>query len=152
MKLSLQATNHILVKATCQSEWDNCDFAIIFCGESWIKWLQQRLNAAQADENFEDFQSLRFFDSSVEFYVSNEDEVDALLEDGEEWAFVELEDGEGDGFTIPESRLDCYSLSLYHNGLGRYSAYGKHTGEEYYTQRIPFGEIISKHQEIIQTD
>lgn len=152
MKLSQQPTDYILVKATCQSEWDNCDFAIIYGGKAWLKWLQARLDAAQKVQDFNDFRSLKFFDDSIGFYVSDDDEVDALLEEWQEWAFVELEDGEEDGFTIPESRLDCYSLSLFHNGLGQYVAYGKHTGEEYYTQRIPFGEIISKHQEIIQTD
>ncbi len=143
MKLSQQPTNYILVKANCQSEWDNCDFAIIFGGEAWAEWLQQRLDATQKVQDYDDFLVLKFLDSRVGFYVSKEDEVGTLLSEGQEWAFVELEEGEEDGFTTPENCLDSPFLSLYKNGYGRYAAYGKYTGEEFYTEQLPFEEIVT---------
>lgn len=135
-----------MVKASSQSEWDNCDFAIIFAGEAWAEWLQQCLNAAQQVQDLNDFLALKFLDYSVEFYVSAEDEVETILTEGQKWAFVELEDGEEDGFTIPENHLDCHQLALFKNGLGRYAAYGKHTGEEFYTERIPLSEIVCRYK------
>ena len=33
-------------------------------------------------------------------------------------------------------------LNLYKDGAGTYVAYGKHTGEEFYTESIPFAEIL----------
>lgn len=149
MKISDKPTNHILVKASTNSEWDNCDFAIITCNDAWVKCINKRLDAAQVVENVEDFQSLRFFDYSVGFYVSEEEnEVFSEVEE-KRWVFVELEEGEEDTFTTPESRLDCHTLSLFQNGIGQYMAYGKHTGEEFYTERIPMQEIaafIQKHE------
>ena len=37
MKLSDKTTAHILVKANTNSEWDNCEFAIIHLSEEWKK-------------------------------------------------------------------------------------------------------------------
>lgn len=41
MKLSDKATAHILVKAN--SEWDNCEFAIIHLSEEWKTEQAKRL-------------------------------------------------------------------------------------------------------------
>lgn len=146
MKLSQTPTDHILLKATCQSEWDNCNFAIITGGAEWAKWIQDRLNAAKAVQSIDNFLSLKFLDYSVGFYVSSEDEAEELLAaagDGKDWAFVELTEDEEDEFVTPENHLDYFALSIYNNGGGKYTAYGKHTGEEFYTETIPLGEIVA---------
>jgi hypothetical protein len=144
MKISEKPTDYILVTARCNSEWDSCDFAIISGGKSWARWLQTRLEAAQAVQNHDDFFCLKFFDTSVEFYISNEEMEENMFEEieGKSWAFVELENEEEETFSKPENRLDCYTISLFSNGFGKYIAYGKHTGEEFYTERIPFTEIL----------
>jgi hypothetical protein len=48
MKLSDKATAHVLLKAGTNSEWDNCNFAIIHITEDWkrnskngLKWLSR---------------------------------------------------------------------------------------------------------------
>jgi hypothetical protein len=33
-------------------------------------------------------------------------------------------------------------LELYGHGCGRYQAYGKHSGETFFTRDLPLGEII----------
>ena len=145
MKISQQPTNTILVRAYCQSEWDNCDFAIIACGEGWREQIQKRLEAARQFNDDDDLISFRYSDCDAEFYVSTDEDIDGLLseaEHGGKWAFVELEEGEEDGFRTPESRLDCQMLNLRKDGTGTYVAYGKHTGEEYYTESIPFVKIL----------
>ena len=146
MKISQQPTNHILVKAHCQSEWDNCDFAIIACGEGWREQMRKRLEAArQFNDEDGSLISFRYSDCSAEFCVSTDEDIDGLLSEtelGNECAFVKLEEGEEEAFERPESRLDCRMLNLYKDGTGTYVAYGKHTGEEFYTDCISFVKIL----------
>lgn len=145
MKLSEKPTDYILVTARTNSEWDNCDFAIIYGGKTWNEWLQVRLKAAQEMEKHNDFCFLKFFDTSIQFFNSEEEFDDKILEKLQEksWAFVDLENGEDEEFSIPENRLEAHVISLSSNGYGKYIAYGKHTGEEFYTESIHFADILS---------
>lgn len=144
MKLSDKPTDYILVSARCNSEWDSCDFAIISGGKTWAELLQTRLKTAFTFKDDSNFYCLKFFDISVQFYISHEEMEENILKEIENksWAFIELENGEDEPFSIPENRLDCYTISLFSNGSGKYIAYGKHTGEEFYTESIPFDQIL----------
>ncbi len=147
MKISEKPTDNILVTAKTDSEWDNCNFAIISGGKAWAAWLQPRLEAAQTMQKMDDFCSLKFFDANVGFYISNDEEIEEILEELEEksWAFVELENGEEEQFSVPESSLDCHVLTLFLNGHGRYIAYGEHTNEDFSTAEISFADILSQY-------
>lgn len=57
-----------------------------------------------------------------------------------EWVFVELDQEET--FTVPENSLDCYRLILSANGIGQYRAYGKHTSEEFWTEKFSLTPIL----------
>ena len=72
MKTTSNITDYVLVKADTKSEWDYCHFAIIHCTKEWKEHLQQRLKAVQSIENEIGFASLNFYDSSVDFYRTNE--------------------------------------------------------------------------------
>ncbi|HCO68752.1 MAG TPA: hypothetical protein DIT04_13485 [Dysgonomonas sp.] len=141
MKISSIPTKHILVKANCQSEWDNCDFALITCDDYWKKEFKKKLEAIGSFHAPDSFLSFKFLDCSVEFYQSTEEETETLPE-GKDWEFVNLEDGEEDLFAKPENQLDSGLLILYKNGSGFYQTYGKYSGEEYYTYEIPFKVIF----------
>lgn len=109
--------------------------------------MQKRLDAARLLTGDSDLISLRYSDWGAGFYVETDEDIDGLLSDtelGKEWAFVELDQDEEDNFGTPESRLDCRMLNLYTDGTGVYTVYGKHTGEEYYTESIPLVEILKK--------
>jgi hypothetical protein len=41
------------------------------------------------------------------------------------------------------SRLDCYRLVIFKNGTAYYQAYGKHTGEEFYTEESDLNIICA---------
>ncbi|GAB6120022.1 hypothetical protein [Dysgonomonas termitidis] len=141
MELSSKPTKHILVKANCQSEWDCCDFAVITCDDSWKKGLRKKLDAIGAFNAPDSFISFRFYDSSVEFYQSKDDEAE-LLSGEKEWEFVTLNEDEEESFEKPETRLEQGLLVLYKDGSGFYKAYGKYTGEEFYTAIFPIGKIL----------
>lgn len=142
MKLSDVPTNRILLKAGTVSEWDCCDFAIIDCS-GWKQRTGKWLEAARRFEAREGLISFRFYDNCVDFYTSQQDE-EAILPEGKQWAFVHLEEGEEESFGRPETRMEAASLVLYPDGSGFYKAYGKYTNEEFYTEEIPIGKILEQ--------
>lgn len=144
MKTTDKATAHLLVKANTNSEWDNCNFAIIHITEDWKKEQQKRIDFLTPLQGNYHFQSMNYYDTAVEFYRTNEDDqpdMDKLLGD-KEWAFVELDENELESLTPPENRLDCYRIVLRASGTGYYTAYGKHTSEEFWTEEILLTQII----------
>ena len=96
MKLSDKTTAHILVKANTNSEWDNCEFAIIHLSEEWKKEQVKRLALVKPLEGNHYFCSMNYYDTAVDFYRTGEDDnpnIEELL-NGEEWVFVELDEQE----------------------------------------------------------
>lgn len=146
MQLSDTPIRHILVKADTDSQWDLSDFAIIRLPENWKQKQFERLEAARTVAVGDpSFLCLTFYDSSVDFYRESDKDgrpaVSELLKD-RVWAFMEIGEGELDHLTPPESTLDCYRIAIYGNGDARYKAYGKHTGEEFWTSDLPLPEIL----------
>jgi hypothetical protein len=144
MKLSTIQASHILVKAYTGSEWDECDFAIIHLSEDLKKEWSKRLEAAKTFSGDYNFQSLNYYDSAVDFYRTDKDDnpnIEELLAE-REWVFVTLEDKEEATFTAPESRLDCYRLVILKNGTAYYQAFGKYTGEEFWTEEFSLYQLI----------
>jgi hypothetical protein len=127
------------------SEWDECNFAIIHLTEDLKKEWAKRIEAAKYFKNDWNFQSLNYYDSAVDFYRIDKDDnpnIEELLSE-REWVYVSLEDKEEATFTTPESRLDCYRLVIRSNGTAYYQAYGKHTGEEFYTEEFDLNIICA---------
>lgn len=144
MKSAINNTGYMLIKARTNSEWDNCEFAIVHVTEDWRKEQAKRLEAVKPFAGDYCFQSLNYYDSAVDFYVTGENDhpdIAALLA-GKEWAFVELDDNEQETFTVPENRLDCYRLKVYGTGNAKYCAYGKHTDEEFWTEEFSLAQLI----------
>lgn len=148
MKLSDKPTEYVLLKAGTDSEWDNCNFAIIHITEEWKKEQARRLKAVQpfTDDYF--FHSLRYYDTAFDFYVADEDDNPNLVKwlTEKSMAFVEIDAEEFETLTEPENRLDCYRLVIYRTGTAMCIAYGKHTGEEFYTEEFPLNKLIEHTQ------
>lgn len=143
MKLSDKPTNHLLVKAYTNSEWDCCDFALINLSGEWQERQAARLQAVKPYEEDYSFQAMNYYDGSVDFYQSGADgeDIGALLTDKDQ-AFVELDKNETEKLVPPESCLDCYKIVIYRDGNARYEAYGKHTSEEFWTDEFPLQLLL----------
>lgn len=145
MKSSNKPTTHILLKANTNSEWNGCDYAVITLSKNWKKEQAKRLEAVAPFAGDYSFQSLSYFDTAVDFYSTgkvNQPGVEQLLT-GKDWAFVQLEEGEQDTFTQPENGLEYYSLVIHRGGTASYKAYGKHTGEEFWTEQFSLNTICA---------
>ncbi|MGV3766776.1 MAG: hypothetical protein ACO1NW_11665 [Chitinophagaceae bacterium] len=144
MESALHHTGYVLVKARTNSEWDNCEFAIVHLTEAWKKEQAKRLEALKPLEEDNGFQSLNYYDTAVDFYTTGEDgqpDMEELLA-GKDWVFVVPEEGEQERLSVPENRLDCYRLVVYPNRHAVYKAYGRHTCEEFWTAELPLETLI----------
>lgn len=136
MKTTDKATAYILVKADTNSEWDFCDFAIIHITADWKKEQAKRLEAIKPFEEDYTLLSMNYYDTAVDFYrIGDVDhpDIEELLA-GKEWVFVELAEDEHKNLAVPDQSLDCYRLAVHRSGTATYKAYGKHTGEEFWTE------------------
>ena len=147
MKTSDKPTVNILIKANTNSEWDCCEFAIIHLSKEWKKLQATRLEAIKPFTDDYTLQSIRFYSTSVDFYQFGDNgtpDIEELLAD-KDWAFVEIDKNELDELTPPENSLDFYTLEIHRDGNARYKAYGKHTNEEFWTNKFPLQQLIKEY-------
>lgn len=144
MQISETPTDHLLVRARSDSEWDWCSFAIVHLSNAWKQNQLKRLDTVKPFVDDYTFQSLNFYDCAVDFYQESDDslpDVNELLAN-RSWAFVNVCEEELDTLTRPENVLDCYTIAIKSNGEVKYKAYGKHTGEEFWTEGFPLSDIL----------
>lgn len=146
MKTSDKPTADILIRASTNSEWDCCEFAVIHLSEEWRKIQAARLETVKPFKDDYKFQSIRFHDGSVEFFQSGDDEepdIEKLLAD-REWVYVKLDDDELEKLASPENKLDFYKIVIYRDGNARYEAFGKYSNEEFWTNEFSLQQLIGQ--------
>lgn len=146
MKISLNPTEYLLIKAMTNSEWDECGFAIIQITEDWKRTQKKRLETVKTVENDYDLKGLNYADTNVEFFKFSEE----LYPQVEEWLsersriFIELEKDDLKKMLQPENSLNCYQMQVYKNGYAIYKAFGKHTGEEFWTEEFSLHQLTQQ--------
>lgn len=144
MKRADKNTGYLMVRAYTGSEWDICDYAIIKIDKAWIQTMQQRMAAVEPFKKDNLFCGLSYWDAPENFFKDNED--DTITADGiigeEDWCFVETTKEELESLPQPESRLDTHRLMIDRYGNFCYKAYGKHSGEEYYSTDVSFEKLL----------
>lgn len=143
MKISINPTEHLLVKAMTDSEWDDCEFAIIHITDEWKKTQKNRLEAVKIFSDDYDLKWLNYADTNIEFFKLSDDnypKIEEWLSDKSQF-FVELENDDLKKLSQPENRLNCYQMQVYKSGNAIYNAFGKHTSEEFWTQEFSLEEL-----------
>ena len=143
MKTSLTPTEYLLIKAMTNSEWDDCDFAIIHITDDWKQTQKKRLEAVKPLENDYDLKWLNYTDTNIEFFKFSEEhypEIQKWLSERSR-IFIELETDDLKRLLQPENRLNCYQMQVYKKGNAIYNAFGKHTSEEFWTEEFSLWEL-----------
>jgi hypothetical protein len=141
----VEHSEYILIKAFTDSEWDNCDFAVIHATDEWKKIVKERIEKASLFKDDSKFFYLSYWGSPKDFYKDGENKeqgADELL-DGDEWCFIALEEGELEKLSLPENSLGAYQMIVYQEGSIYYKAYGEHSGEEFYTADFTIGDLLA---------
>jgi hypothetical protein len=144
MKQSDKPTSYVLIKAYSNSEWDNCDFAVIHINKDWKKEQANRMQSVKPLGTDIFFREVSYYDTAVDFYKTDEDDRPDFIQwfNDKPMVFVETDKEELENLSVPENKLDCYRLVIYSSGTAMYKAYGKHTGEEFWTEEFSLAELI----------
>lgn len=129
-------TDYLLLKAFTNSEWDTCDFVIVKLTNEWRQVMQKRLEAVIPFKEDSSFYYHSYWASPEGFFKNPDDEsqsVDEIIGENEDWCFVSLEENELENLSVPENSLDCHQLIIDRYGNASFKAYGKHSGEEFYS-------------------
>ena len=125
MKRAEHRTDYILIKAHTNSEWDNCEYAVIKIEEEWLSQLWQREKITQAFKEDFNFLTLTYCDSPEGYYNSTQTcYPTGLLMEGESYCFVVPEYEELENLPVPENQLDAHELVLDRYGNAQFRAYG----------------------------
>ena len=143
MKTSTKPTEYLLIKAMTNSEWDDCNFAIININNDWKQSQKKRLEVVKVVENDYDLKWLNYADTNVEFFKFSEEdypEIEELLSEKSQ-IFIELETNDLKKLLQPENSLNCYQMQVFKNGNAIYNAFGKHTSEEFWTEEFSLYQL-----------
>jgi hypothetical protein len=143
MKISNIPTEYLFIKAMTNSEWDNCSFAVIHITEEWKQCQKKRLKAVTNFENDNDFKWLNYSDTTVDFYkfsYEGKSEIKHWLFENDCF-FAEVSFEEIQKLSVPDNNLNCYQMQVFNNGNAIYNAFGKHTGEEFWTDQFSLNEL-----------
>lgn len=146
MKISNNPTEYLLLKAMTNSEWDDCNFAIIHITEEWKVNQKKRLEVSKIVENDNDLKWLNYADTDIEFFKFSLKKYPQIEEwlSGKNQFFVELEKGDLKELSQPQNNLYCYQMQVYRNGNAIYNSFGKNTNEEFWTQEFSLWELTKE--------
>ena len=143
-------TNRILVKASTDSERDDCTFAIIYTTKQWIKLLAKRSSWLIPFKNDDLFYSLTFWDAHVDFFVHTGNDVEDplygsdLMEPDEILSHVSVTESELNRFKRPGNKIRGHQLNIMRDGYMQFLAWGYRPGEKFYTERLSIEAFIKQ--------
>jgi hypothetical protein len=153
MKISEKPTEHILVRAHVNSEWDSCDCALIDIGNignnHMHPWRRIGNRASMLKNEHSTMLSIEVLTHKVEFLntYSVDDKWEELLlvehlpKQG--WAFVEIEENDEHITHKPTQEVEVHTIKFYGESQVAWIGLGKHTGEEFFTETISLADIIN---------
>lgn len=137
-------TSHILVRAYSTNEWLFCNYAIINVTEEWLERARKAGEQAAALKEEDTFASLSFYENKTDFYnIEQETEVDRVLDPEKDWSFIEITDEELENLDLVEERLEIHKIHFTPFDDLSITAYGKFSGNEYYTADIKISKLLS---------
>lgn len=132
-----------MLKARTGSEWDCCEFVVVKITDGWLRQLQERSDRLEPFRDDYSFSGHSYFDSPEGYYIAPDGwEVDDLLEQDEVWSFVETDEEELTRLPVPENALDTHMMVLDKYGNVRFTAYGKYTNEEFFTDFFNVADFL----------
>jgi len=126
----------IVIKAFTDSEYDYCDYALIKYSENFIEEIVKYLKNIPN----ESFIKASFRTPICDFYCFD-NEIITEQNIIEKPYIIELSEEELNKLNVPESILELYRYHVYKEGSIYFSAYGKYTGEEFFTKEFNIQDV-----------
>lgn len=143
IKINEGRTDWLLVTAQVQSEWDFCTHCLIEIGpntiENWKKF--DEIATELRTEHTGTFHCLTIWEYSDFVNMVDDKDVEIIPRDSHSYIDFIAEMGEDtmEDFihnNKGEQKVDCHQIKFYGNGIIKFIAYGKHTGEEFYSDDV----------------
>lgn len=138
---------YIIVKAFTDSDWDTCDYALIKINGNTIGRIQEQQKAIgnmMKDSRgiMNSFCKMCFYTSIVDFYCFDEEVITEDETNLEKPYIIDLSEEQLQKLIVPEARLELYKYELYSYNSLRFTAYGKYSGDEFYTDDFDMVSLI----------
>ena len=138
---------YIIVKAFTDSDWDYCDYALIKIDGNTIGRIQEQQKAIgnlMKDSRgiMNSFCKMCFYTSIVDFYCFDEEVITEDEINLEKPYIIDLSEEQLQKLIVPEARLELYKYELYSYNSLRFTAYGKYSGDEFYTDDFDIVSLI----------
>lgn len=148
MNLSHIPTDYIFVCAQTNSDWDSCTFAIITISPEWRKEQTDRIHFFKALEGSDSFHEAQFFNTEIEFFDADYElsEIVKGFDKKLDWCFLQVTQDELDHLHTPESTIGTCCICIDAFGNGKYKAWAKHSGEEFFTDQFSITEILKGYE------
>lgn len=149
MKISETPTNWIIVRADVKSDWDFCNYAIVYIDD---KIIQSCLDASEYLSILKekcDAAVYKFvFWGDATFLSLEEDEYQEIVDklDNENWLFIETNAEEIEELPKPDQKIDATQLCVGTYKTFNLTGYGEYTGEEFCTESILIDKITEQWQ------
>ena len=138
----------IIVKAFTDSDWDYCDYALIrLDGSNTIGKIQEQQKAISNLMNdsrgiMNSFCKMCFYTHIVDFYCFDEEIITEEETNLEKPYIIDLSEEQLQKLLTPEARLELHKYELYSYNSLRFTAYGKYSGDEFYTDDFDIVSLI----------
>lgn len=146
MKPSKKPTGNIIIPANSNSEWDTCTHVLVTYNEETLKRWQDYANALQGiisnTKYPQEIHCLTIWESCLFLKLDEEEYAeiyDKVKKSG--FVYVDLKKGELDNLDLVEQSVDVIELKIYREGNLSFSGYGKHTGEEFWSNKVPLDKL-----------
>lgn len=130
------STKYLIITARTNSEWDSAQFALIPISLPIISKICKKIRLAKRLKK-QGIDYLLSYDDGIVFFQELEDLPDNLQVEEGKIKIHSFTDQEIEKFTKPEQSLDTIFLKVFAFGV-LWSALGKHTSEEFWTDDISF--------------
>ncbi len=144
MKKTDKPTGYILVKATTNSEFDDCDFIIVHITEAWKTTMLQRLQLLAPFKKDNSFSHLAYSENPVGFYTYPEG-MQNLLVKKEYWCFINITEEELEALPALDNDLCGYTVNIDSRGWAMYKTYAEQTNDEFYSDDFNIAAVIEAH-------
>ncbi|MBT2559863.1 hypothetical protein J7E50_18240 [Pedobacter sp. ISL-68] len=141
MKSSDKPTEYLMLKAKTDSEWDECDYAIIRITENWREQMQTRLDAIAPFSGAHNGLCTMDYFAEVYFYKDDND-IDSMELLGEQhWSFVIPNKKDIKFLSANENRTTGCMLEIATDGWANYSTH-RLQDEESWTVDFSIAEVL----------
>lgn len=138
----MHPTAYLLVKARTSDEYDQCDFIVIHLSTQWQQTMRQRLQVLKQFWYDSDFHALHYWGSPEGYYYDMDETVMPLLNPGEDWTYLTIEPQQLTQLQALPDPLDTDQLVMYATGSAHYRCYGKHSGEQYWSENFDLCQLL----------